>query len=199
MRKGRFKIMIQLSPALSAAKAPARAPSPISSDDDDATSTSGDSGSISSSTSSVNDTTGVSSDASRPTSPSKLAKLMRDLKGQMHSIEVASSALDMQMRGLCDKASSAHAAGEEFDWAAEPLKPRTAALAAWLAGAGLAAEPTLAEFIDAVLDAAESLDLATRIIELTAVDAAVLMGGRRRFTVFELVAEIPALFEGGRA
>lgn len=121
---------------------------------------------------------------------------MRDLKGQMHSIEVASSTLDMQMRGLCHKAKEE--AEEEFDWAAEPLRPRTAAVATWLAAAGLAAEPSLQQFIDAVLDAAESLDLATRIIELAPVDAAVLMGGRRRFTVFELVAEIPALFEGGR-
>jgi hypothetical protein len=124
---------------------------------------------------------------------------MRDLKGQMHSIEVASAVLDAQVRGICDKAAAADAPTEEFDWAAEPLRPRTPALAAWLDTAGLPAEPTLAEFIDGVLDAAESLDLATRVIEMTPDDAAVLMGGRCRFTVFELIAEIPALFEGERA
>jgi hypothetical protein len=120
---------------------------------------------------------------------------MKDLKGQMHSIEVASSALDMQVRNLCTKAKEA----DEFDWSTERLRPHTAALAAWLAAAGLAAEPTLAEFVDAVLEAAESLDLATRIITLAEADAIVLMGGRRRFTVFELVAELPTLFEGARA
>jgi hypothetical protein len=186
--------MIQLSPALSATKAPARPPTPLTSD---SSSDDSDGGSISphsSVTSSVEDG-GSSSQGSRPTSPSKLEKLMKNLKGQMHSIEVASSALDMQVRNLCTKAKEA----DEFDWSTERLRPHTGALAAWLATAGLAAEPTLAEFVDAVLEAAESLDLATRIITLAEADAIVLMGGRRRFTVFELVAELPTLFEGARA
>jgi hypothetical protein len=109
-------------------------------------------------------------------------------KHQMHQIYMASKAAEEQVGRLALKAKE-----EAADVQVQPLRPR-AATSAWLAERGAKADPSLADFMELCLDAAESQDLETRTITFSADDAAVLTGGQRRVTVFELLRLVPRLF-----
>jgi len=109
-------------------------------------------------------------------------------KQQMHQIYVASKAAEVQVGRLALRAKE-----ESAEIQVQPLRPR-AATSAWLAARGAPADPSLAEFMELCLDAAESQDLETRTITFSTADAAVLTGGQRRVTVFDLLRCIPKLF-----
>lgn len=109
-------------------------------------------------------------------------------KHQMHQIYMASKAAEQQVGRLLTRAQE-----EAAEVQVQPLRPR-AAVSAWLAERGAPADPSLAEFMEICLDAAESQDLETRTITFSADDAAVLTGGQRRVTVFELLRLVPRLF-----
>jgi hypothetical protein len=112
-------------------------------------------------------------------------------KHQMHQIYMASKAAEEQVGRLASRAKE-----EAAEVQVQPLRPR-AATSAWLAARadrGAPAEPSLAEFMELCLDAAESQDLETRTITFSAEDAAVLTGGQRRVSVFELLRLVPRLF-----
>ena len=109
-------------------------------------------------------------------------------KHQMHQIYMASKAAEEQVGRLASRAKE-----EAAEVQVQPLRPR-AATSAWLAGRSAKADPSLAEFMELCLDAAESQDLETRTITFSAEDAALLTGGQRRVTVFELLRLVPRLF-----
>jgi hypothetical protein len=109
-------------------------------------------------------------------------------KHQMHQIYMASKAAEEQVGRLAMRAKE-----EAADVQVQPLRPR-AATSAWLAARSAKADPSLAEFMELCLDAAESQDLETRTITFSADDAVILTGGQRRVTVFDLLRCIPKLF-----
>jgi hypothetical protein len=112
-------------------------------------------------------------------------------KHQMHQIYMASKAAEEQVARIALRAKE-----DAAEVQVQPLRPR-AATSAWLAERaerGAKADPSLAEFMELCLDAAESQDLETRTITFSAADAAVLTGGQRRVTVFELLRLVPRLF-----
>jgi signal transduction histidine kinase len=119
----------------------------------------------------------------------ELHAVIDTFKHQMHQIYVASQAAEQQVGRLLTRAKE-----EATEVAVRPLRPR-AALAAWLAARGLPADPSLEECMEACLDAAEARDLDTRTLLFSKADAAVLTGGQRRVTVFDMLRLIPALFE----
>lgn len=129
-----------------------------------------------------------SSAAAQEAREEALHETIDTFKHQMHQIYMASKAAEQQIAQL-----AARAAAEAAEVQVQPLRPR-AAVSAWLVERGAPADPSLAEFMDICLDAAESQDLETRTITFSADDAAVLTGGTRRVTVFELLRLVPKLF-----
>jgi hypothetical protein len=178
--------MIQISPRLAGRPAPAAPPSPISSSSgDSATSDTDDMNSSSSSNGSGGDVR------------ESLKEMMQSLKEKMNSIEAASKQIDGQVQTLCNKAKEEDtAASTLMDWTKEHLEPLSDDVLDWIVLQGLSATPTLDEFMKAVFAAAESLDLATRTVTMSAEDAAILWGGQRQITVFEIIGLLPTLFRG---
>jgi hypothetical protein len=118
----------------------------------------------------------------------QLHEVVDTFKHQMHQIYMASKAAEEQVGRLFVRAKE-----EVAPVTVKPLRPRPAA-AAWLESRGLPTDPSLEEFMEACLDAAVRKDLDTRTLLFSAADAAVLTGGQRRVTVFEMLRLIPALF-----
>jgi hypothetical protein len=167
--RGKFKLMIQISPRLGASKAPPAPPSPLSSDESDADSL----------------------DALEAEHES-LTTMMESLKQQMSSIETASKQINSQVNGICKKAKTEEESA--FDWTHEPLTPLTPSIEEWLEEHDAPLKPTLKEFMSCVFDSAKSMDLATRIITFKKEDADILWGGQRRLTVFEILAYLQRIF-----
>lgn len=182
MPRGKFKLMIQISPRLGSTKPPVAPPSPVSSSS--SSSASSDSGDDNDSSSSTLEALEAEHES--------LTTMMEDLKKQMASIEIASTQINSQVETICKKAKEDD---DVFDWEEEPLKPAKPAVEEWLSAHELPLKPTLRQFMGAVFDAAKSLDLATRIITLKKEDADVISAGQRRITVFELLGFLSELFE----
>lgn len=119
-----------------------------------------------------------------------LTDIMEDLKEQMTKIVEASTEVRGQVKSLFKRAKR-----ELVEWMEEPMRPRTAAVKAWLAAHDLPPQPTLTEFLKACYAAATSLDLESRVITFNKKDAAALWDGEQRLTVFDLVARLPTVFE----
>jgi hypothetical protein len=122
------------------------------------------------------------------TAAEQLHEVVDTFKHQMHQIYMASKAAEDQVGRLFVRAKE-----EIAPVSVQPLRPRPAA-AAWLESRGLPTDPSLEEFMEACLDAAVRKDLDTRTLLFSAADAAVLTGGQRRVTVFDMLRFIPALF-----
>jgi len=117
-----------------------------------------------------------------------LETVLSDLNAQMATIDSVSTQLTRHVTELFQRAKR-----ETVDWMQEPLKPR-AGIDGWCRAQGLSATPTLEEFIDACFSAAVSLDLEARVVTMKKEDAEILWRGRRRMSVFEILASIPTLF-----
>ena len=128
-------------------------------------------------------------DSSDSDSGESLKCIMRDFKKQMEDIDAATNLLTGQVAQLYTRAKV-----ETTDWLNEPLLPKPA-LRDWLAAHELPPRPTLEEFFDVSLDSAKSLDLESRMVTFHRADAVALWGGRRRMTIFEVLSQIPTLFE----
>lgn len=174
MRRGNFKIMIQISPSLTGRATPAAPPSPISSSDSESEDSS-------------------SSSASGDVQES-LKDMMESLKQQMSSIESASRQIDGQMSTICNRAREEDSIATPMDWTKEQLVPLSDGVRDWLALKGVPDRPTLKEFMNAVLDAASSVDLESRCVTMSEEDAAVLWAGQRQITVFQMIGLLPVLF-----
>lgn len=121
---------------------------------------------------------------------SSLEGTVEELQATMRQLYVASKEIRSEVSALYRRAVV-----EQIDWLEEPMIPKKGAVRAWCAAAGLPARPTLAEFLDTVYARAESLDLESRVLIVSAEDAKALWSGRRRLTVFEVVAALPTLLE----
>jgi hypothetical protein len=129
-----------------------------------------------------------SSDSEEEDNAEQLHEVVDTFKHQMHQIYMASKAAEEQVGRLFVRAKE-----EIAPTTVQPLRPRPAA-AAWLESRGLPTDPSLEEFMEACLDAALRKDLETRTLLFSTADAAVLTGGQRRVTVFDMLRLIPALF-----
>lgn len=118
----------------------------------------------------------------------QLHEVVDTFKHQMHHIYMASKAAEEQVGRLFIRAKE-----EIAPVTVQSLRPRPAVVA-WLESRGLPTDPSLEEFMEACLDAAMRKDLDTRTLLFSAADAAVLTGGQRRVTVFEMLRLIPTLF-----
>jgi hypothetical protein len=118
-----------------------------------------------------------------------VSDVLSALKTQMEQIDVMAKSLDTHVLELYRRAKT-----ETVDWMNEPVKPRRH-IQKWCALHGLGLRPTIAEFTDAVLAAAWSLDMESRVLTFKKEDAAVLWNGQRRITVFDMIARVPTLFE----
>jgi hypothetical protein len=172
MPRGKFKLMIQISPRLGASKAPAAPPSPISSSEDDSS---------------------IDSLDALEAEHESLTTMMESLKQQMSSIQAASKQINNQVSGICKKAK--HDEELAFDWTSELMTPLKETTEEWLLDHGVSPKPTLKEFMSAVLDSAKSLDLATRTVTFKKEDADILWSGSRRLTIFEILSCLSELFE----
>lgn len=141
---------------------------------------------------SLSDLSALDSDSSDSEDDAAAAEQLHEVvdtfKHQMHQIYMASKAAEDQVGRLFVRAKE-----EIAPVSVQPLRPRPAA-AAWLESRGLPTDPSLEEFMEACLDAAVRKDLDTRTLLFSAADAAVLTGGQRRVTVFDMLRFIPALF-----
>jgi len=117
-----------------------------------------------------------------------LKNLMSEFKKQMESLEQASEVITEQVTNLYARAKA-----ETTDWLAEPLIPKPA-LKDWLVVHELPVRPTLEEFFEVCLDNAKSLDLESRMVVFHRDDAVALWRGKRRMTIFEVLALVPTLF-----
>jgi len=118
-----------------------------------------------------------------------LGSIMGDLKAQMAAIDSVSTQLESHVGELYRRARR-----DTVDWMNEPLRPKPH-IAKWCGKHSLGATPTIAAFTDVCLEVAKSVDLDTRIITFHKEDAAILWHGKRRLTVFEMIAAVPTLFE----
>jgi len=118
-----------------------------------------------------------------------VSDVFKDLKEQMAQVEKIAKALDTEVVSLYKRATA-----ETVDWMNEPLQPKSH-IVEWCAAHGLPEKPTINEFTDACFAAAKSMDMESRIMTFRTPDAAILWGGQRRVSVFELVRRIPNLFE----
>ena len=115
--------------------------------------------------------------------------VLKGLTTQMEQIDTMSKAIDSHVLALYHRAKV-----ETVDWMNEPLKPRKH-IQKWCAIHDLVTRPTINEFMEACFAAAWSMDLESRVITFKKEDAAILWNGRRRLTVFDMIALIPSLFE----
>jgi hypothetical protein len=129
------------------------------------------------------------SDSESESDGESVSDVLSGLKAQMQQIDVMAKSLDTHVLDLYRRAKT-----ETVDWMNEPVKPRRH-IQKWCAVHGLGLRPTIAEFTDAVLEAAWSLDLESRILTFKKEDAAILWNGQRRLTVFDMIARVPTLFE----
>lgn len=129
------------------------------------------------------------SDSESDTDGESVSDVFKELKEQMAQIEQMAKALDTEVVSLYKRATA-----ETVDWMNEPLQPRSH-IVEWCADHGLPEKPTINEFTDACFAAAKSMDMESRIITFRSSDAAILWGGQRRVSVFEVVRRIPNLFE----
>jgi len=118
-----------------------------------------------------------------------VSDVLAELKEQMRQVDTASKALDSHVVGLYHRAKL-----ETVDWMNEPLRPRHH-IQKWCALHGLPSSPTVTELTDKCFSVAKSMDLESRVITFYKEDAAILWGGKRRITVFDMIARIPTLFE----
>jgi hypothetical protein len=122
-------------------------------------------------------------------SDESVGDVMRELRESMDALAAGSKIIDTQVRRLFVRAKK-----ETTDWLNEPLRAKPA-VAAWLTQRGLSSPISIEQFIDACYSAAKTMDLETRILTFSREDAAILWEGRRRISVFELTAMLPALFD----
>jgi hypothetical protein len=115
---------------------------------------------------------------------------MEDLKQQMSSLNDTSQVVRSQMKSICRRTKE-----ESVEWMSAPMKPKTVALRLWLAAHGLPAEPSLDAFFDACLGAAATADFESRVLTFSKEDAVTLWKGEQRITVFDILAQLPELFE----
>jgi len=118
-----------------------------------------------------------------------VSEVLRGLTAQMEQIDTMSKGLESHVLSLYERARL-----ETVDWMKESLKPRRHILK-WCALHNLPSRPTIEEFTEACFAAAWSLDLESRVLTFKKEDAAILWNGRRRLTVFDMIALIPTLFE----
>ena len=127
-----------------------------------------------------------------PSEPSSddepLEDIMSELTDQMEKVAAMSKTLDKTVIDLYKRTKR-----ETTDWMSEPLKPRPI-IKKWCKDHGLSSRPTMNEFIDACFAAALSVDLETRTLTFQK-EEAVLWGGKRRLTVFDIIGLVPTLFE----
>jgi hypothetical protein len=114
--------------------------------------------------------------------------VMDEFKKSMESIVSETRLIDTQVKQLFQRAKK-----ETTDWLNEPLRAKPA-VKVWLEDRGLSSPISIEQFIDACYSAAKTMDLETRMLTFSKEDAAILWEGRRRISVFELTAMIPALF-----
>jgi hypothetical protein len=115
--------------------------------------------------------------------------IMDELKKQMMTIDSISTQIETHVTHLYCRSKV-----ETTDWMHEPLRPKPH-IAKWCGKHGLSYSPTLDEFTDACFKASKSIDLDTRTITFHKEDAAILWHGKRRITVFDMIAFVPSLFE----
>lgn len=127
----------------------------------------------------------------------QFAEDMDTFKEQIHALYVVTEAVGQQLLHTCERAVR-----EEEEYASEastiaalegPQCP-TPAVKIWLLARGCANSPRYQEFLSICLDAAESLDLATRMVRFSVADAAILTEGRCELSVFELISRLPMWF-----
>jgi hypothetical protein len=119
-----------------------------------------------------------------------LEAVMEDLKQQMSSLSETSQVVRSQMKSICRRTKE-----ESIEWMNAPMKPKTVAARLWLAAHGLPAEPSLDSFFDACLAAASTADFESRVLTFSKEDAVALWKGEQRITVFDILAQLPELFE----
>jgi len=118
-----------------------------------------------------------------------LGNIMNDFKAQMEEIDRATKSISNQVINLYVRAKE-----ETVDWLVEPLVPKPA-LKAWLKSRGLSPRISIEEFLDECYSAAKSMDLESRVLTFSKVDAVALWNGQQRLTVFDITNSIPTLFE----
>ena len=118
-----------------------------------------------------------------------VGSIMDELKTQMATIDSISTQLETHVTDLYRRSKV-----ETTDWMHEPLRPKPH-IAKWCGKHALPDSPTLDAFTDACFKAAKSIDLDTRTITFHKEDAAILWHGKRRMTVFDMIAFVPTLFE----
>jgi delta 1-pyrroline-5-carboxylate dehydrogenase len=128
---------------------------------------------------------------------------LEELEGRGESLKVVMQGLVEQMAGLVREADATQgqvravfkrAKFQATEWTQEPMKPRSAAVAAWCEAHALPLKPTLTEFFAAAIRAAKSVDLESRVLAFHRSDAKVLWSGETRLTVFDMIAQLPNLF-----
>lgn len=119
-----------------------------------------------------------------------LEAVMEDLKLQMSSLNETSQVVRSQMKSICRRTKE-----ESIEWMSAPMRPKAVALRLWLAAHGLPAEPSLDAFFDACLAAATTADFESRVLTFSKEDAVALWKGEQRITVFDILAQLPELFE----
>ena len=117
-----------------------------------------------------------------------LTEVMAQIRTQMNEIELASTQVRSQMKGLYRRAKS-----EAVRWMTEPLTPKPH-VRSWMRQHRLPTTPTLEEFITAAFGAAVSLDMETRQCRFSRKDADLLWGGRQELSVFDMIALLPSVF-----
>jgi len=129
------------------------------------------------------------SDEESVTDGESVSSIMDALKTQMATIDSISTQLERHVTDLYRRSKA-----ETTDWMHEPLRPKPH-IAKWCGQHELPDSPTLDAFTEACFKAAKSIDLDTRTITFHKEDAAILWHGKRRMTVFDMIAFVPTLFE----
>jgi hypothetical protein len=129
------------------------------------------------------------SDEESVTDGESVSSIMDELKTQMATIDSISTQLETHVTDLYRRSKA-----ETTDWMHEPLRPKPH-IAKWCGQHELPDSPTLDAFTEACFKAAKSIDLDTRTITFHKEDAAILWHGKRRMTVFDMIAFVPTLFE----
>lgn len=118
-----------------------------------------------------------------------LEKCLEDLRAQMEQIHSQSRLVRTQLKTTCKRFLE-----DSTVWLDEPLQPKRQ-IRAWIRVKGLPANPTLREFLDAVFNSAEHLNLETRTLVYSTENARALWKGTREVSVFEILETLPTLFE----
>jgi hypothetical protein len=118
-----------------------------------------------------------------------LTMVMSSFTEHMVSVDELTQALDSQVRNTLSRLKR-----ETIDWLTEPLMPKPP-VKEWLEKHGQSSPISMEQFLDTCYSAAKTMDLESRMLTFSIDDAAVLCNARRRISLFDLVANLPNLFD----